>query len=400
MDHMKFIEVRGISFTNKGAELMLLSLLDHFKSHPGIQLVVESDLGPYLSRAKVGLFQKLRIKKLGEWDRFISYMIPKRIKEKLGICDESQIFAVLDASGFSYSDQWGPKATLRALTRFKRWKRQGKKIIMMPQAFGPFEIPVLRKAAREMLQLADLIFCRDEESLKFLNQLEINQSKIFLTPDFTPGLTSPFLSHKEIDSPLKRAAIVPNLRMVDKGSYDSIESYIEFLNDIRKVLVKLGYQVELLVHEKRDLEFTDKMSAEWSSYYSHDPLELKARIASSDLVIGSRYHALISSLSQAVPTIGFGWSHKYKELFRYYDSESFLLPEGAGNLNLARIQKIIEEQDSKEWSEKLARYAETHKSEVQKMWAQIDEFLNIKSSASIQKKESSTNFLKKFPSSQ
>lgn len=40
---------------------------------------------------------------------------------------------------FPTLNQWGPKSSEAMAKLPKRWKRQGKKTILLPQAFGPFE---------------------------------------------------------------------------------------------------------------------------------------------------------------------------------------------------------------------------------------------------------------------
>ena len=42
--------------------------------------------------------------------------------------------------------------------------------------------------------------------------------------------------------------------------------------------------------------------------------QVKSVIGSCDILLSSRYHALIAALSQQVPAVAIGWSHKYDEL--------------------------------------------------------------------------------------
>ena len=44
------------------------------------------------------------------------------------------------------------------------------------------------------------------------------------------------------------------------------------------------------------------------------PTELRAVIGLSDAQVTSRFHAMISALTEATPTLVIGWSHKYAEI--------------------------------------------------------------------------------------
>jgi colanic acid/amylovoran biosynthesis protein len=48
-------------------------------------------------------------------------------------------------------------------------------------------------------------------------------------------------------------------------------------------------------------------------------------IATAVIVAGSRFHALLAALSQGVPVIAAGWSHKYLGLLDAYGSADALL---------------------------------------------------------------------------
>lgn len=55
-------------------------------------------------------------------------------------------------------------------------------------------------------------------------------------------------------------------------------------------------------------------------------LERKSDIVKCSLLISPRYHACVSAMTCAVPTLMLGWHAKYRELARLYGQEEWLLP--------------------------------------------------------------------------
>src|SRR5690606_25073591 len=85
------------------------------------------------------------------------FMLPKEVN------------IVLDASGFAYGDQWGAQYAHRRMGKFiKAWKSEGKKIILLPQAFGPFTKGDLKSEMAMMLDNVDLVFAREKQSYSYL----------------------------------------------------------------------------------------------------------------------------------------------------------------------------------------------------------------------------------------
>ncbi len=96
----------------------------------------------------------------------------------------------------------------------------------------------------------------------------------------------------------------------------------------------------------------DSLTAEieWVDY-DINTASIRRIISQADVLVTSRYHAMISGLSLGVPTVVIGWGHKYKETMAYFDLEEYSLDFGSGQNDLAGIiTKIL--QDPKEVKER------------------------------------------------
>jgi polysaccharide pyruvyl transferase WcaK-like protein len=51
--------------------------------------------------------------------------------------------------------------------------------------------------------------------------------------------------------------------------------------------------------------------------------QLRWLIGECDLFVASRFHAMVSSLAMAVPTVVIGWSHKYREVLEMFEVEEW-----------------------------------------------------------------------------
>ena len=215
------IEIRGVNFLNRGAELMLVAILENYK-YKNIKFCIEpSSHSPFIKRTKLGLYQKIGYGKYTYILNFFGNFIPKKLRKNFGLILEKEVDIILDASGFAYTDQWGTKILKLMSKDVLKWKKQGKKIIFLPQAFGPFENEKNKRNMSIILDNIDFIFPRDKISYEYLNSIK-NNKKIIQYPDFT-NLISLKKEKKDID----KICIIPNVRMLDKTDYD----YYKFLLD-------------------------------------------------------------------------------------------------------------------------------------------------------------------------
>ena len=364
------IEITGVGFHNKGAELMLLAVKEQVASWGdiGIALAPHSS-SPYLNRARLGAWQKVNLR-LGKLNlNSLSYFLPKSFRNSLrrsfGLVFEADIDAVLDAAGFAYGDPWGERSIKKINRELKRWHRHGKKYIFLPQAFGPFE-KLSKSQPQNSFHLSPLIFARDQDSLEYLRSYT-KMDSIQTSPDFTPLV----MPEKTVRSPDGNVIIIPNFNMLSRRNSEASGNYLDFLDHAILASQALGYRPVLLNHEgDKDLQLCRQLAEKHKLDVICDlnAIEVKIRIGGASAVISSRYHACMSALSQAVPCLGTSWSHKYKHLFRDFGRERYLLTPDlsmeAVKETLAEVIRSAKDQDYLEAIDKV-------KEKNRQMWASV-----------------------------
>src|SRR5690606_23028564 len=182
---------------------------------------------------------------------------------------------------------------------------------------------------------------------KYLIEVVGEQDKIKLYPDFT-NLVKGTLPDG-YDSNNKRIAIVPNYRMIDKTDAAESHAYIPFLIRATKYLVENNKQPFLLVHEgTKDLMLAEKVSEAVGGIpiiKETDPLHIKGILGTCEATIGSRFHGLVSALSQGVPSLATGWSHKYLRLFEDYEfAEGVVAVTASDEILKEKLDLLINEE--------------------------------------------------------
>ena len=90
------------------------------------------------------------------------------------------------------------------------------------------------------------------------------------------------------------------------------------------MIENLGYKPYFLIHEaKMDRKVAEainqKLIIKLPIIQEDNPLYIKGMIAKCKAVVTSRFHGLVSCLSQAIPCLSTGWSHKYETLLKDYN---------------------------------------------------------------------------------
>lgn len=370
------IEVTGVNTHNKGAELMLLAIRQHFDGWPDVSLAVDRAFGSYQDRAQYRLLQKIQIPRFGRaW--LAAALMPAPFRRAYGLVTEQDIDAVLDASGFAFGDQHPVDRATAFATRLERARKQNNPIVLLPQAFGPFKKQGSRDAFKRIVAAADLVFARDDVSLEAATEAVGSglSSKIIQAPDFTNLVKSVPLNGSRREG---RACIVPNQRMIEKAtSSKSADAYLPFLQACIESAEHHGLQPTLLVHGNDDSELAVALSEQLGhalpTIHERDPLAIRSILGACDLVIGSRFHALVSALSQGVPAIGTSWSHKYEMLFDEYGCAEMLLSVTADREEIDACVARATGAGRGELQLRIASAGDVLQKQVEDMWKRVDD---------------------------
>ncbi|MDC0278442.1 polysaccharide pyruvyl transferase family protein [Akkermansiaceae bacterium] len=315
------IEISGTNTANKGAELMLCAVLAQLGSCKDISaIVVDRSFGSPVARAQYRLGLQLEIQKWGR-SRLALKLMPGSFRKMVNVVREREVDVLLDASGFAFGDQLPLERAEGFLSRVRRAKAQRQKVILLPQAFGPFKSHAHASCFKRIIPLCDLIYARDRQSLAALQLLAPEAAQIQMAPDFTIGV-KPEL-HAAGAASSERIAIVPNDRMLEYApSPEAADAYVNTFAAACRVCLEQGLKPFILVHSGPDQEVGRRVNAmvgaEIEILNLHDPVQIKRVLGECRLVIASRFHAIVSALTQNVPVIATSWSHKYEELLGEY----------------------------------------------------------------------------------
>jgi polysaccharide pyruvyl transferase WcaK-like protein len=388
------IELRGAAFTNKGAHLMLLAVVDQLSHWQGeYQVAARMDVGNFQQRSKAGLYHLLlrgnRSKKTWLQSlvvdpvlRLIPHdtrLVPREMLRRHRIVLDAEVQAVLDASGFAYGDQWGSFRLNVLEKETKRWKKKRNKVILLPQAFGPFSDPSAKDTMRRILERVDLAFARDRESYQYLIELCGASACLKLSPDFTNLLPGRILEVPVIEGPY--ACVIPNCRMIDKASDAVRDSYMDFLKVCVEFLDERGENPLFLIHEgAKDYELALQVQSHLKRQIrlirEADPILVKSIVGGARVVVSSRFHGIVNALSQGVPCLASGWSHKYPMLMEDYGClEYFISDLGNHDEVFHKLGLLVEDSPRTEIIDRILKGCARQKELAKAMWSEVHRVL-------------------------
>lgn len=386
------IEIKGASFENYGAWLMLTSVMQRLSEIAPNAVIVLASRGQASSqrRNELGALRKINLRArwldLNGATRFIPKFLRNFLRRR-GVVFECDLDAIIDVAGFAYSDQWGTNhiyAIRHAVAEAKRLRRSDRHYIFMPQAFGPFSQPSTRDLIREKLTYASLVAARDPVSYANIEDITGEFDGLVLRGDFTNTVDMSDVGNLQISNPCiskPYIVVVPNAHML--GEHSSCPQWSDTYVDVLSMAIEKASEIDLSVvlvnfGGLMDQALIDELQNKWPSAHQAlvaSDLEAKVLVAGATLAIASRYHACICALSSGVPCLGTSWSHKYEALYADYDVLKLLLRP---HISAEELADMIDEafQPEANIRERLNERAGSLQSQTEELWKTVDDILS------------------------
>ena len=212
----------------------------------------------------------------------------------------------------------------------------GKKTVKNTASYGPMKYKGNQQTAKYACEhIFTVVSAREKMSFNALkNDAKVNR-KILLSPD-----TANLFALKEQPKLTNVVGISVSHQIIKQWS--SSQSYIEcivhlckhVISDLKKDVIlipneyvpgKAANDIDVANEIKVILQKNENLNVDVADVNTMTSTQLKSTIASCVVMVASRYHACVASLSSGVPLLILGWHYKYQELAELYGQEKWIL---------------------------------------------------------------------------
>ena len=289
--------------------------------------------------------------------------------------------ALVDLAGVAFIDGREKFLPFNALTILPAWLI-GTPVVKMPQATGPYRNWLNRLVARVILPMCRMVWARGPGTLAHLSNARFPGVRFAQADDIAFNFQEDWSLTSEGAGAMRRlldrvvavratsrvrgivglcpsAVLAVQARKVG-GTYESV------LAALIQRLAASGFLVVLFPNATResagsgernnDLPVMRRLWAECQQANDPAPLmadfdlnaaEIKRLLAAMDIVLVSRFHAMVGALSLGVPPVVLGWSHKYAEVMARFQLQDQVMDHerlGLDELH-ATVVRVFMERD-------------------------------------------------------
>ena len=323
-------------FNNSGDDAILLSI------HANMRKLNQKTKITVLANNPVQTKQKYGV------DVVYRYNIFSVIKAIKG-CD-----VLISGGGSLLQDRTSTRSIVYYLSIIKCAKLFGKKVMLYANGIGPVTKPRNRHLVKNVVNKADIITLREENSLEELRDMGVENPNAYVTADpvftlepITPQKAQKILIEQGIptDKPIVGVS-VRNWKDVDGFIADFAALCDRVHDELNRNIVFIPMQIPNDINMSRVVQ--SKMKC--PSFILKDdatPFETMGIIGLMDFVMSMRLHTLIFAAKQRIPLIGFSYDPKID----FYLKE-FSMPSG-GDINdysiedaFRKIKAMIENREA------------------------------------------------------
>ena len=283
--------------------------------------------------------------------KFADLLLSGEQKRTFDLLANADIVAV-KGGGFihAYGAVTDPYYIFYSLFHARLAAKLGRKVVILPNSFGPFKGPGIATQVRNALNKCSLVTTRESISTQALS--EIGVSKALQFPDMA------FLLEKDGCELVERLANEYSLNEGDnkiaitvrpyrfpelENGQQAYTNYVDAFAKFSDWLVQEGYRVFFVVQtysfkntHENDYECVKhvmermKEKAECIHSEALDCRSIKALYAKFNLLVGTRFHSVIFSVSEGVPSIALSYSgNKTTGIMKDMGLDAYVLNAGS-----------------------------------------------------------------------
>ncbi|HET59246.1 MAG TPA: polysaccharide pyruvyl transferase family protein [Chloroflexi bacterium] len=352
--------IGGTLWGNRGAQAMLETTIGEMRQHlPQAEFGVfsyypEKDRA-LLSDPTIRIFDArpltmaAKLFPLALLYRILSFVgIRLPLPESLAFLRDCQVLC--DIGGITFNDERLKYLPFNVLSILPAMLL-GTPVAKLSQATGPFENPINRMVSKFLLSRCCLVVARGAITASHLKKLGINPAHTMVAADiamlYKPDYALTTENVQQVEALLNKLttrrqviAVSPSV-LVYKKRY---EEYLHLLLDLIESAAADGREFVIFPNASRAssskthnndlialralrrlaqqrLPQTLLSSIHWVDYDINYG-SIQRIICACDLLITSRFHAMIAGLTCTTPTLVIGWSHKYQECLAGFEMES------------------------------------------------------------------------------
>lgn len=313
------------------------------------------------------------LNKVGEW------MLCEQQKDALKLFKKMDVILV-KGGGFLHSYGNLTDAYIAYFQLFEVFlgARYKKKILIMPNSFGPFKNRLARKIILSGLKKCQLLTTREIVSQHLLEENGIESSQFpdlgfYLKP--SERSFKEYLIEKGFEPNGKNVAVTLRPYRFD-GNSNAAQLYEQYISEVTKaisILIGKGYKVSFIAHtlgpsshENDSIALEDVMSRLSEQELSHTLYILESNFTCRDIekiysyydfIIGTRFHSVIFSLNVNTPAIAIGYGgNKSQGIMTDIGLQAYQIPiEKVNALDIINMSETLLE-NKKDYIDKLDNF--------------------------------------------